>query len=203
MNGVLRVACLAIAPLVAVWSCSSEPAETAGPNQGGAAGATGASQGSTSSSAGGTLGAGGAPSACAEACTKLESTCGLGPICSTIPYLDCTHPDSECVGNCVLDADCSAILKTWMPPPDQPFLDCLQVCLGFEFCKDCVQYSCPSELAACSAAPLCAAYIGCIAVCADSNCITDCGAANPSPETTALIACGTTYCAISCEVSSG
>jgi hypothetical protein len=98
----------------------------------------------------------------------------------------------------VLDAECSAMTTIFMPPPDQPFLDCLQVCIGFEFCKDCVRFSCPDELAACNAAPLCAAYLRCVANCGDGSCIADCGEMNPSPEASALVACGTSYCSISC-----
>ena len=195
MRRALQTGCFVIALCVIAEACENGASETSsGP--GGAA--VSSQQASSSSSASGAGGGGGALSACDAACIKVESTCGLGPICSRIPYLDCMHPDSECVGDCALEADCAAIVSIWAPPADPALLECLEACLGFEFCMDCVRVACPAEVDACNAIPTCESYVQCSVACPDADCINGCARANPSPETTTLIECGMTHCSTAC-----
>ena len=141
----------------------------------------------SSSSSGGGL--------CDQACAKLEDQCGYGEICQQIPFLDCNDPESECPAQCVLDAECQAIISYVSGTPDPEFAGCIDECLGEgggsgQSCPICVATNCQAEVQACQSNPQCQPLIGCVLGCEDEQCIKQCAAEYPTAETDAIFACG-------------
>ena len=131
----------------------------------------------------------------------LDATCGFGPICSQVDFLDCSNPEADCAGGCVLAADCATIATLAGENPDRTLANCIQGCLGPVVCNWCIEtWYCSAEFDACKAVPVCDAFMACADQCTDWDCIEVCLAANPSPETDAIADCVLAQCAGTCEL---
>jgi hypothetical protein len=176
-----------------------------------ATGGTGGTGGTTSNGGGGSTangGNGGAGSLCDQACDKLATECGLGQVCSMPPVsnlLDCADPMADCPGQCILDADCTAILSLLGQNMDPALTACLGACQGGQGgggggggdCVTCVTTSCTAEAIACSNEMQgCAQVLTCAQMCGagDTACVNACVPAMQTQVTMDLIACAQNNC---------
>lgn len=199
---------------VSAWACGSDVNTTpGGTGTGGSTsstgGAGGASVTSTTTSSTTTTGGGGFANTCEEACYKVEVECAFAGACGLISqYLgvDCGTPEGECLGQCLLDADCGAILSLVGQDMDPVLSACVfDQCLGEgDPCLSCTLQSCGAESQACGSDDPCSAFVQCSAACnQDQSCVADCAAANPSAATTAMAACIDDNCAGDCYGGAG
>ena len=194
-------------------SSSSSSSSTSGPTS---------SSSSSSSSSSGNGGSGGVGTPCEEACEKISDDCGFGDVCDMIPQLDCdTAPGADCFGQCVLDADCAAIISLGSGNPDPALLGCVTACQGgqggaggggqggaggagvgggsAQDCVDCGQGACISEGLACLQDPMCGDWLDCIQACTDAPCVAACDQNFPGGmDSDAVKDCLCTNCAAEC-----
>lgn len=137
---------------------------------------------------------------CEQACDKIANECGFGNVCSQIPFLNCADMASDCYGNCILQADCSALPSLLTSNPDPKLAGCISACMGSNgSCQQCVVGQCSSEIQACQNSNGCQGFAACAFNCNNSeSCLDDCASKNPSTETTALLACTKSKCASEC-----
>jgi len=171
-------------------------------------GATGAGAGSTGGSATGGAGTGagntgGFANTCEEACA-YATTCGAD-LCGLLS-IDCADPQAECPADCLLAAECDAIVGTAAGNPDPVLVGCAQACGGggggvggggASDCQTCAVSNClPAN---CNSMP-CQTWLQCAANCSDPDCFTACDAANPgaSNEQATFYACTCADCTADC-----
>jgi hypothetical protein len=190
-----------------------EPAGTSSNNTGGngggqSVGGSTSNGGSPNTGGGGSSSVGGSPptgNICDQACAKIENECGIAGACALIG-LDCTDPTTECPGQCLLDADCAAILSLAGGTPDPTLGACVQTCQGGmgggpqQDCFNCVIGACGSELQACQNDMVCQQFGQCVQGCADSTCAQNCQSMYPGMVTDDLFNCTCTGCANDCAI---
>jgi hypothetical protein len=211
MKNLTLVVGLSCVVAVSAWACSDDvttnPTSTS--STGGSGGAGGAVTASSSSSSSSTSGAGGFDNICDEACNHVEVDCGLAGACALaaaqlmIDLTTCSDMTATCSAECLVDADCGAIVSLATQMPDAALIACVSGCQ--DDCFGCVFTNCGSEIQACNAVPACQGFTTCFQACAqgDSACFNDCATNNPSAETTALLGCATTNCDADCFSGAG
>ena len=214
MKNLTLVIGLSGALAMTVWACgddvetksNTDPTTSSG-GSGGSGGAVTSSTASSSSSSG----AGGFANICDEACNHVEVDCGFGAgLCALaasqlmIDLVGCTDMVATCSADCVVDADCSALLTLAGDNPDPELLGCVSGCQG-DACLACVFGSCGPEIQACNNVTTCQAFVQCFQACTegDTTCYNGCATTNPSAETTALLACANTNCGSECFGAGG
>jgi hypothetical protein len=197
--------------MFSAWACSDEVTETpttasttSSASGGGGSGASSSvSSTAMSSSTGMMMNCDNSPDTCVEACCHIEVECALPVTCAQAGQLlgidlsDCTNPTSECISNCIINADCADLVAAAQMMG--PVYDCAVGCAA-NACLQCALANCGTEANACQNAPACAPFITCAAMCADGDaaCLQTCAAMNDSPETQALVACASTNCGGPC-----
>lgn len=230
-NLALALGALGILTAVAIEACSDDvdtvTTTGGGTTPAGVGGSGGESTTTSSTSSGGQgggdpcAGVGGGP--CDEACCKLENVCDFGyPVtCDLInqflgDLLDCENnqPVADCNGQCIMDADCSALPTLLTGTPDPDLYQCLQDC-NSGTCTGCVAMpsNCGTELTNCMGdTGYCDLFMQCMgnygaggaggagggAPCEDPVCMADCESQHSSAATTALIQCTCSACASVC-----
>jgi len=180
-------------------------------------GTTASSSSTVASSSASTGGLGGG-SPCDMACQKLNSRCGLGDVCSmpqVQQFLDCSNPNSDCPGQCILDESCAditdAVTKALNGDLNTPLLMCIQTCQGGQggaggggggqTCTQCGTNSCIGPGGACLQDNDCQPWLQCLQGCQDSACVANCTAMNPNaaPLSTDVLTCLCTNCDGECS----
>lgn len=146
---------------------------------------------------------------CAEACCKVENTCGFTGSCSLAGQLlgvdldACTEMEATCVGTCLNDADCAQIASLATQNPDPTVGACLAACTGP--CLGCAATECGAAIQMCTGDATCSAFVQCAAACPDMDgaCITGCASNNPGALTDAVMACATQNCNTECGLAAG
>lgn len=222
-NLVLALGALGVCLTAMVGACGTdveeEPAPTTTPSGtasgGGGAGASGgATTSSTTSSQGG--GCAGVEGDCEAACCKIETDCGLPVSCDMINQfmngiLDCedNQPAADCLGACVLAAECEDIGAIAGGDIDAELCDCINQCPGGDAlcggCTQCLSQACTNEFGACQADTPCQGFLTCVQedACADQACMTNCQNENPSAATDALVICTCDSCSAECPQCGG
>jgi hypothetical protein len=139
----------------------------------------------------------------------VETECGVPSGCTLASQLlgvdltDCTDPQAECVGDCIVDAECATIVTLATDNPDPALSACIGACLPD--CLGCVTSSCGGDLTDCNAEPVCQDFIMCAVACpeGDGACVNQCAVDNPSAETTAVLDCAATNCSSECLGGAG
>ncbi len=178
-----------------------------GANNGGAVNAGGA---------GGEIGGGASLGVCEQGCDKFNNECGFGIPCADFygGALDCSAAHGDCVGQCILGADCTAIASLQGDSPDPTLKSCADTCMGgsggsgaggstYPDCQTCVQSECSDEIQGCLLAPQCSKAGQCIySNCAgltDYVCLIDCLNQHPSTTGDEVINCLCGPCGTPCE----
>jgi hypothetical protein len=219
-NLALALGSLGVLGLVLVGACGTdvetEPGDTTTVT--GTGGSTSAGGGgsttttttttTTTSDGGNCAGVGGA---CEAACCKIEEDCGFPVTCAMAgDMLDCENnqPAADCFGQCIVDADCSALPTLVIPgeDPDPDLCACIEQCPGgadlCSPCTGCLVNSCQTQFGACQQDGNCTAFMNCVQTnaCQDLACMTDCQTQNPGQATDDLVACACGTCGNDCAM---
>ncbi len=168
--------------------------------------ATGTGPGPASSSSG-TVG-----DVCMQACAHAEMCFGFD-VCSMLGnLLDCSNPQNECIGQCVLDTPCAQLgIDTLQTCQSQCQGDAGVMDGGSPMaCGQCAQGSCGQAIQGCFQVPGCGSqnpndpsWLNCIFGCGQNptpQCYTDCDTqfANAAPGYEPVYQCLCTSCTAEC-----
>jgi hypothetical protein len=142
-----------------------------------------------------TTGVGGGP--CEQACAKVEMCFGTGCAAAGI---DCTDPQYDCIGLCVLDASCADLLALAQNNPPPELAACVSACQGGDAtCNQCLLDS--SCTAGCMDDPNCQDWGQCALACSTPDCFDACDTQYPDAAASygPIYDCACTSCTAECE----
>jgi len=136
---------------------------------------------------------------CEEACCRIEKTCGFSGACPLLG-MDCATTEYECEAQCLLSSECAAIGSLLGSSPDPQLTACLDACDVSPACDTaCLAQSCSVAMTTCYQDASCAEFLGCAVGCADTTCVSQCYAANPSYLAEDVLSCACSSCPADCS----